>query len=45
MYNDYRNVWGTPVSNCAYFWTIEVIDDLSGIAEGSKLTKADAGLV
>lgn len=45
MYRDYKDVWGTPVSNCAYFWTIEAIDDLSGIAEGSKLTKADAGLV
>jgi len=45
LYDDYVNVWGTPVSNCAYFWRIEVIDDLSGIAEGSKLTKADAGLV
>jgi len=45
MYDDYKTVWGTPVSNCAYFWHIEVIDDLSGIAEGSKLTKADAGLV
>lgn len=45
MFADYNSVWGAPVSNCAYFWTIEVIDDLSGIAEGSKLTKADAGFV
>jgi len=41
----YTNVWGVPPNNMAYFFKLEVVDVASGIAEGSKLTKADAGLV
>lgn len=41
----YSNVWGAPPDNMAYFFKLEVIDIGSGIQEGSKLTKADAGLI
>jgi len=41
----YSNVWGAPPNNMAYFFKLEVIDEPSGIQEGSKLTKADAGLI
>ena len=43
LYSAYSLVWGAGSANAQYFWKFEIIDTGSGIAEGSKLTKADAG--
>jgi len=43
--SDYQSLYGTnPTSNMVFF-KLELIDTQSGAQEGSKLTKADAGLV
>jgi hypothetical protein len=43
LYSAYSLVWGPGTGNAQYFWKFELIDIGSGISEGSKLTKADAG--
>ena len=43
--DSYIKVFGGLPRTGMYFFKVEIIDQESGIAEGSKLTKADAGLV